>query len=866
MIPKRFFRVLLRLNLVLVWATLAARAEVKLPGLFTDNMVLQEGMRVPVWGWADDGEEVTVSFRGKKVSATAKDGKWMLKLPGNKAGGPDTLTVEGKNKIERKNVLVGEVWICSGQSNMEWPLNRAFESEKEIAISTNPNLRLFAVPKLKANEPVTDVKADSAIQWEECNPATVQGFSAVAYYFGRDLQKARGVPVGLIHTSWGGSPAEVWIREAVLAANPEYQRDILDTYSDNSKRYQAQLAKWEEEAEELKKAGKEPPPGRPRPPWKPAELYNGMIAPLIPYAIKGAIWYQGESNADRAWQYRTLFPDLIRNWRRDWGQGDFAFLAVQLAPYDKNKKRPVEEITAAPGDSDWAELREAQLHAAKVLPNAGLAVITDVGDKDDIHPTKKEPVGGRLALLARGIAYGEKIDYSGPIYRSAQPKADKIILSFDHVGGGLEARGGRLRGFAVCGADRKFVWANAEIDHDKVVVGSPQVEKPVAVRYGWADYPFVNLFNREGLPASPFRTDDFPPITAPKKSSMSLQQQSGLVKSEFIFLTGPFASSHASTLVETEEGLLAAWFGGTQERHPDVAIWTACSEGRKWSEPTQVADGIQEETKTRYPCWNPVLFQPKDGPLLLFFKVGPSPSQWWGMLMVSTDRGKTWTKPKRLPDGQVGPVRNKPVQLPDKSLLCGASTEDHGWRIHMEHTSDLGATWERTAPLNDGKEPGLIQPTILQWPFGKTQILCRSKQGKVFESWMGDDWKRWEPIKPTLLPNPNSAIDAVMLKDGRALLVYNHSATSRSVLNVAVSDDGERWQAALVLENEPGEFSYPAVIQTRDGLVHATYTWNRQRIKHVVLDPAKLHLRDMANGQWRAERWSTRVERRREYD
>ncbi len=515
MIPKTLPSGVLRLAQALACAALVsvARADVKLPGLFSDHMVLQQGMRVPIWGWANDGEKVTVMFRGKSVSATAQNGKWMVKLPSQKAGGPDTLTVEGKNKIDVRDVLVGEVWICSGQSNMEWPLRSSFEAEKDIAASSNPNLRLFTAPKLKADAPGEDVKAN----WESCGPDSSRKFSAVAYYFGRDLQKARGVPIGLIHTSWGGSPAEVWIREGVMAANPAYKHDLLDRSADQFKGYQAGLAKWEKEAEEAKKAGKEPAGAKPSPPWKPAELYNGMIAPLIPYAIKGAIWYQGESNAGRAWQYRTLFPDMIRNWRQDWGQGDFTFLAVQLAPWDRNKKRSLEAITANPGESDWAELREAQVLATKVLPKVGLAVITDVGDKDDIHPTKKEPVGARLALLARGIAYGEKIESSGPLYRGMQIKGDKVSLSFDALGGGLEARGGRLRGFAICGQDRRFVWANAEIDDGKVIVSTPEISKPVAVRYGWADYPVVNLFNREGLPASPFRTDDFPLTTAPKK-------------------------------------------------------------------------------------------------------------------------------------------------------------------------------------------------------------------------------------------------------------------------------------------------------------------------------------------------------------
>jgi len=264
----------------------------------------------------------------------------------------------------------------------------------------------------------------------------------------------------------------------------------------------------------------------------------------------------------------------------------------------------------------------------------------------------------------------------------------------------------------------------------------------------------------------------------------------------------------------------------------------------------QVADGIQPDGKTRFPCWNPVLFQPTRGPLLLFFKVGPSPEAWWGMLMASTDAGRTWSQPRRLPDGQVGPVRNKPVLLPDGAVLCGSSTEDRGWRVHMERTPDLGVTWERTPPLNDGRELGLIQPTILRWPSGRTQMLCRSKQEQVFESWMEADWKTWSPFAPTALPNPNSAIDAVMLKDGCALLVYNHTSRGRSPLNVAVSRDGRHWQGAAVLENEPGEYSYPAVVQARDGRVHVTYTWKRQRIKHVVLDPAKLRPRDLTEGRW----------------
>lgn len=481
----------------------AARPDVRLPALFTDHMVLQQGLDLPVWGWADEGERVTVTFRGQEKTATAAaGGRWEVRLKPLKASAePAVLTVAGKNRLEVKDVLVGEVWICSGQSNMQWPMSAAYEPAADIAAAANPLIRLFYVPRVKSQTPLTDVKAT----WQECTPATVKEFSAVAYYFGRSLEFARRVPIGLVHTSWGGSPAEVWIRQEVLAANPEYRRDLLDAGT-------AAYQRWEEAKAEAARQGKNPP-GMP---WRPCELYNGMIAPLLPFAIRGAIWYQGESNAGRAWQYRTLFADMIRNWRQDWGQGDFTFLAVQLAPWDFGRKRTLEQITAAPGDSAWAELREAQNLATHVLPKVGVAVITDVGDKDDIHPKRKEPVGQRLARLARAIAYGEKIVPTGPLYKGMRVEGDRVILAFNHVGEGLEARGGDLTGFAIAGADQKFVWARAEVQGRTVVVSSPQVPQPVAVRYGWADFPVVNLYNSLGLPASPFRTDDFPPTTKPK--------------------------------------------------------------------------------------------------------------------------------------------------------------------------------------------------------------------------------------------------------------------------------------------------------------------------------------------------------------
>lgn len=509
---------------------LAVRADVKLHGLFSDNMVLQRDASVPVWGWADEGEQVTVQIGEKKATTIAKGGKWMVRLGKLKTGGPVELKVTGKNTIVLRNVLVGEVWIASGQSNMEMAMRSCHNAEAEIATTANPMLRLYTVPKLKADAPVDNVPAS----WQECNPTNTPGFSAVGYYFGRDLQRALGVPVGIIHTSWGGSPAEVWMSDRVLSGNPEYKRDILGSFQGQMKSFEDALAKFIADEETAKKDGKPFNKRRPGTPWKPSCLYNGMIAPLIPFAIQGAIWYQGESNAGRAWQYRTLFADMIRNWRTDWDQGKQSFMLVQLAPF--------KDIKAEPADSDWAELREAQALSTKALPKVGMAVITDVGEERDIHPKKKEPVGARLALAARAITYGERILYSGPTFKRMRVKGDKAVLSFDHVGKGLEARpvpqsdaskisgspaalvysapAGKLEqpllGFSIAGEDKKFVWANAVIEGGTVVVSSPKVPKPVAVRYGWADYPVVNLWNKDGLPASPFRTDSFPMITAPK--------------------------------------------------------------------------------------------------------------------------------------------------------------------------------------------------------------------------------------------------------------------------------------------------------------------------------------------------------------
>ena len=339
----------------------------------------------------------------------------------------------------------------------------------------------------------------------------------------------------------------------------------------------------------------------------------------------------------------------------------------------------------------------------------------------------------------------------------------------------------------------------------------------------------------------------------------SVSHQADVVKSEFIYQTAPFPSCHASTIAETKSGLIAAWFGGTAERNPDVCIYVSRNENGTWTAPVVVADGVGF-TANRLPTWNPVLFQPKNGPLLLFYKVGPKPAEWWGMMMTSSDDGKTWSKPVRLPDGILGPIKNKPVQLANGDILCGSSTEGtNGWKVHFERTSDFGKTWTTTPPVNDGKKIGAIQPSILFLKDGSIAAVGRTRNDKIFQITSSDDGKTWGEMTLTDLPNPDSGTDAVTLRDGRQLLVYNHNVHAcsnnkgRNPLNVAISPDGKNWFAALVLENDPNApsgFAYPAVIQTSDDLVHITYTWERRRIKHVVIDPMKLKLKPIVNGVW----------------
>jgi Beta-galactosidase/beta-glucuronidase len=639
---------------LLFFLTHFAVANVTLPRIFTDNMVLQRDVKVPVWGWADKGEKVTVTFAGKKYSATPDaTGKWVVSLAPLAAGGPYEMTITGKNLITLKNILMGEVWLCSGQSNMEMPLagwGRIKDYQTEIANANYPNIRLFTVPKKIGNKPVKDMESG---KWEECSPSTIPEFSSVAYFFGRNLNKELKVPIGLINSSWGGTVAETWVSAGAINTMNDFkvQLNTLDglDWTNLKSDFEKKAKEWDETVEKKdigllehwenptlkdddwktmnlpqlwEAAGlpdfdgvvwfrhefildeKEAAAGitlylgkiddsdvsfvngkqigstmnkyseprvykvdasllhkgkntiavriidysggggiwgepqelsykssngtvsladnwRYKPGIKmdskpdvnigpnsfPTLLYNGMIYPLLPLAIRGAIWYQGEANASRAYQYQTLFPLLINDWRTQFANPQMPFYFVQLANYQSHVREPAE--------SDWAELREAQAKTL-ALPNTAMAVIIDIGEANDIHPKNKQDVGYRLSLPALNMIYGKDIVYSGPTYKSMSIEGNKIRLKFDNVGTGLYSKDkyGYLKGFAIAGADKKFVWAKAYIENNEVVVYSDAITNPVAVRYAWANNPDdVNLYNKEGLPASPFRTDTWKGIT-----------------------------------------------------------------------------------------------------------------------------------------------------------------------------------------------------------------------------------------------------------------------------------------------------------------------------------------------------------------
>ncbi len=622
-----------------------ASAEVKVARIFSDHMVLQRDINAPVWGTANPGEKVVVEIDGLVTSTiTDKDGKWKVFLPVFEAGGPHEMIVKGENEIRFTEVLFGDVWVASGQSNMEWRLENSNNAEVEITNAKYPNIRLFTVPRSMGKIPKNDLEGG---QWDKCSPEKAGEFSAVAYFFGRELHDDLNIPIGLINCSWGGTVAEAWTSSEMLKTlpdfmelvneledGPDWETDInADIQRSDDKRaiinssfrgleegvhkinYNSNVwpvviaPNWEEELEgivwmrkvieipkefkgkeirfdlgrienhatvyfneeelgttgsphfseftvpaQLVRAGKNViairllhrwsvpnfhgPEERMKlyapngavlenlaGPWKymtglepefpevigyqnhTSSLFNGMLFPIIPFGIKGVIWYQGESNADRAYQYRTLFQAMIEDWRIHWGIGYFPFLFVQLANFMDIPEQPVED--------DWAELREAQLMALR-LPKTGMAVTIDIGEMFDIHPRNKQDVGKRLALAARNIAYGEDIEYSGPLYKSMEINGREIEISFNHVGKGLKMEGEKLTGFQIAGKDHRFYWGEALIVGGKVFVSSEKVNEPVAVRYGWAKNPECNLYNKNGLPASPFRTDDWPGKTSPE--------------------------------------------------------------------------------------------------------------------------------------------------------------------------------------------------------------------------------------------------------------------------------------------------------------------------------------------------------------
>jgi len=655
--------IVLILTLILVLSSaIGAFADVKLPSVISDNMVLQQGKQVSIWGWAEPGEKVAVSGSwqiGSWDTTADKDGKWMIKIEPPKAGGPYEMTISGENTIVLKNILVGEVWLCSGQSNMHFQLKGASTGKEAIKKADYPQMRFFTVPTSYALKP----RLDTSAAWEVCTPKTASEFSAVGFFFGRELYQEFNVPVGLIASAVGGTAAQLWTPAESLRSEPYFApileqwekvepevkelyvngmgfelwfddfeflpkgtaRELLvvDDFDDGDRRnnlqgqwlddwfrpkgkvtfelrrpgrngtggaariggwmmigqwYPLQLTfnpnaeamdmsaynairfysrgkgyykiyflqpsiddwdnyssrvlqatpEWKQVTiafRQLKQAGWgvqkpftpqalrsaviEPVTGMKNLPRPPSGLYNGMIAPLVPFGIRGAVWYQGESNAWAAYQYRKLLPAMIKGWRKVWGRGELPFLIVQLANWLEKKDEPCE--------NEWAELREAQLMALE-LPATGLAVTIDIGDTWDIHPKNKQDVGHRLALWALGTTYGKSLVYSGPLYESMEKDGKRIRVKFKHTGSGIIAKGEKgLKGFAVAGVDRKFYWAEAEIEADTVLVWSDKVPKPVAVRYAWASNPQCNLYNREGLPASPFRTDDWPGITANEK-------------------------------------------------------------------------------------------------------------------------------------------------------------------------------------------------------------------------------------------------------------------------------------------------------------------------------------------------------------
>ena len=518
------------------------RTDVRVPAIIGEHMMLQAGANTPIWGWADPGEGVVVTVGDSKATTTAgADGKWKVTFTDLKISvAPVKVSIAGENTLTFKDVLIGDVWICSGQSNMALPVRRILgrdaNNPKGLGQANYPQIRLFKLPKETFLDPQTDCKGS----WAVCTPGAAKEFSATGYFFGREIHRVEKIPVGLINACRGSSSGQMWTSleglkseaalskylNQALAARADYPRHKEHYLRDRAKwkedaaRWPETVKRWEVDTAKAKAEGKEAP-AKPEPPgvpparpdgmdgWEdnvmnaPTVLFNGMIAPIIPFGIKGAIWYQGEGNASEAELYRTLFPAMVYDWRNRWGLGNFPVYFVQLSSFG--------ESLAEPGESNWAAFREIQLMLQNIVPNSGMAVTVDIGNAQNIHPLTKEEVGRRLSLVALAITYNHPIAYSGPMYERMEIEGDKIRLHFTHVGAGLVAKGGEsLKRFAIAGANRKFVWGEAKIEGKTVTVSSSTVSHPVAVRYAWDINPDgCNLFNVAGLPASPFRTDDW---------------------------------------------------------------------------------------------------------------------------------------------------------------------------------------------------------------------------------------------------------------------------------------------------------------------------------------------------------------------
>lgn len=488
-------------------------AGIGVPSVFSDHMVLQRNQENPIWGTAEPNEEISISIAGKQVSTTScKDGKWRVMLPPLPAGGPHTIDIKGNTRLQIDDVLVGEVWFCSGQSNMQWSVMDSYGAEVEIASANHPQIRLLTVELHGTDVPQDDINGT----WQVCSPETVPHFSAVGYFYGKILNAALDVPIGLIDNAWGGSSAEAWIPRKTLEADGGYA-EMLEMWDERVANFdEAEHEDYKRRYKEWTASGHKGPSmdwGKTQHPitgqLRPANIFNGMVYPLAGYGIKGVIWYQGESNAGRSKQYLDLFPLLVSTWREVWQQGDFPFYWVQLADFGPEKD--------IPGDDGWAELRDSQTRSMDILPNSGQAVIIDIGEGRDIHPRDKSTVASRLARWPLARDYRYDIAYQSPRYKSMEVVGNRIRISLDHVSnGGLWAFDSKkIIGFSIAGIDKKFVWAEARIvDHNIVEVWSNDISEPVAVRYGWAQNPRVNLFDRNGLPVTSFRTDDWGWITA----------------------------------------------------------------------------------------------------------------------------------------------------------------------------------------------------------------------------------------------------------------------------------------------------------------------------------------------------------------